>query len=210
MAQAWNRKRLNLSGSRNLDDFLHHSLDSLTPLAFLDESWPGQAKVLDLGSGAGFPGIPLALASSGWKVTLLEASSRKRVFLHTVLKEIGLDDRVKVLAGRAEVLGHDTEHREVYDLVFARAVAKMPALFELALPFVRIGGQLVSFVGNKSVDKYPPIVVRLLGGELKTDCKIDSKNVVHRNHILVVDKLIQTPDEFPRRPGIPEKRPLSG
>lgn len=165
------------------------------------------AGLIDVGSGAGLPGVPLAIARPDLHVTLLEANRRKAGFLERAVAELGLD--VRVLAGRAEDLAAGPPVREAYDVVTARAVAPLPILAELTLPLARVGGRAVLLKGPRvhkeiasargaiaTLGGGPPAVIEavLLGGS-------------HRA-IVVVPKARPTPHGFPRRPGVPQRAPL--
>jgi 16S rRNA (guanine527-N7)-methyltransferase len=190
-----------------------HFLESLALLPALrqvDLLAPGrQERVLDLGAGAGLPGLPLKIAVPDLGLTLLEATARKAAFLRQVVSELALE-RVDVLPGRAEEVARQAEQRQAYDLVVARAVAPLPALLELALPFLRIGGVLATPKGSGA----PQEVTRseralgLLGGELLSAAPMAIPGAIHQPWLVLVRKVSVTPEAYPRRPGVPAKRPL--
>ncbi len=205
---AWN-KRFNLTAITAKDEVItRHFLDSLSVAAALPHEPRSRGRgLLDLGSGAGFPGIPLKIAFPCWRVALLEASGKKAAFLEHVIRLLALDG-VSVLAGRAETLAHDPDHREAYDNVVSRAVAQMPVLAELCLPFCRLGG---TFVAQKSRAGAAEIssasqAIEMLGGRLAHMRDVDYDG--GRGLLAVVEKTARTPARYPRRPGIPAKRPL--
>jgi len=190
-----------------------HFLESLALLPALrqvDMLAPGrQERVLDLGAGAGLPGLPLKIAAPDLGLTLLEATARKAAFLREVVSELALE-QVEVLAGRAEEVAKQADRRQAYELVVARAVASLPTLLELALPFLRIGGVLAAPKGSGA----PQEVTRseralgLLGGELLSVVPLTVPGASHRPWLVLVRKVALTPEAYPRRPGIPAKRPL--
>ncbi len=190
-----------------------HFLESLALLPALrqvDLLAPGrQERVLDLGAGAGLPGLPLKIAAPDLSLTLLEATARKAAFLREVVSELALE-QVEVLAGRAEEVARQSDRRQAYELVVARAVAPLPTLLELALPFLRIGGVLAAPKGSGA----PQEVTRseralgLLGGKLLSVAPLAVPGAPHQPWLVLVRKVAPTPEVYPRRPGIPAKRPL--
>jgi 16S rRNA (guanine527-N7)-methyltransferase len=190
-----------------------HFLESLALLPVLRQVGllaPGrQERVLDLGAGAGLPGLPLKIAAPDLRLTLLEATARKAAFLREVVSELALE-QVDVLPGRAEEVARQADRREAYELVVARAVAPLPTLVELALPFLRIGGVLAAPKGSGA----PQEVVRseralgLLGGKLLSAVALAVPGAPRRPWLVLVRKVALTPEVYPRRPGIPAKRPL--
>ena len=195
----WNR-RINLTGARTLDQVEAQITDAD---ALLAASWANVNRVIDIGSGAGLPAIPLALARPGIKFTLLEANARKCAFLEHVAGTLGLRN-VTVLAGRAEEFGHRPSLREQFDRAISRAAARPAVLLELALPFVTTGGDLIAQVTVFDA-QFLDHAARLLGG--------GPPRVEHPlaggRALLVVDKLAQSPPEFPRRVGLPNRKPLA-
>jgi 16S rRNA (guanine527-N7)-methyltransferase len=180
--------------------------DSLVLLDFLP---PGPLRVIDIGSGGGLPGLPLRLARPDIALTLLEANQRKAAFLVQAAATLGLAD-VEVVARRAEDAGHDPLHRETYDFALARAVAPMPVLVELCLPFVALGGRLLAMKTDAAADADSARnAIARLGGEL---VEIGAAVSAARSlgQVVVVQKVSPTPPEYPRRPGVPSRRPLAG
>jgi 16S rRNA (guanine527-N7)-methyltransferase len=160
-----------------------------------------------VGSGGGLPGIPLAIARPDARVTLLEATGKKAAFLERAARGLGLDN-VRVLTARAEEAAHDSRERERYDVVVARAVAPLPALVELTLPFVRVGGVLAAVKGSRAEQETAEgegAVRRCGGGEVQSrSLSADTPAL----RLLLIPKVSPTPPELPRRPGMPVKRPL--
>ncbi|PZC47755.1 MAG: 16S rRNA (guanine527-N7)-methyltransferase [Chloroflexi bacterium] len=205
--RAWN-KRFNLTAIVQPDDIEEsHFVDSLTIATVLPEGTSFVGRLLDVGTGGGFPGIPLKIALPAISLTLLEATGKKVTFLREIASGLGLSD-VEVLQGRAEDFGRNLEHRDAFDVVVARALGGFPVALELCLPFVRVGGL---FIAQMKGQIQPQIsegrgVAVLLGSQVEDVVSID---VLGGDRVLVVvRKLAQTPDKYPRRAGIPAKRPL--
>ena len=174
--------------------------DSLVLLDFLP---PGPLRLIDVGSGGGLPGLPLKLARPELSLTLLEANRRKAAFLVQAAAKLGLPD-VEVIGARAEDAGRDPRHREAYDVATARALASMPVLAELCLPLVRVGGRLLAM---KTAGEEVSGAFELLGGGVPE--VIPAPTAAHEEGtVVVVPKVAPTPPAYPRRPGLPARRPL--
>jgi 16S rRNA (guanine527-N7)-methyltransferase len=168
---------------------------------------PVGAHVIDVGSGGGLPGIPLAIARPDLTVTLLEATGKKAAFLEETARDLDLSN-VRVLAARAEEAAHLPAEREAYDVATARAVAPLATLVELTLPFVRVGGALAAIKGSRAEEEIAAAGVALQrcgGGAVEVR---DLTPEVPTLRLLIVPKVAPIPDELPRRSGIPAKRPL--
>jgi 16S rRNA (guanine527-N7)-methyltransferase len=142
-------------------------------------------------------------------LVLLEAVAKKVAFLQHIVQKLGLDD-VEILVGRAEEIAHLTEYREKFNLVLSRAVAPLPTLVELVLPFCALGG---SFIAQKkgAIDEEIGKAskgILLLGGKIREIKRVDLEEFTDERYLVVIDKLSPTPPKYPRRPGIPAKRPL--
>ncbi|MCO5168345.1 MAG: 16S rRNA (guanine(527)-N(7))-methyltransferase RsmG [Planctomycetes bacterium] len=186
-----------------------HALDALLGLTCLPE---GGDPLVDVGSGGGVPGIPLALARPGWRVTLVESERRKAAFLEEACRALGLADRVGVRAARAEALGRDPAARERHGSAVIRAVAAAAPCLELTLPLVRVGGRAVLYRGPTEAAADLEVARRvapLLGGGLPDLVALTLPSGARRC-LLVVPKVAPCPERFPRREGIPTKRPLTG
>jgi 16S rRNA (guanine527-N7)-methyltransferase len=205
----WNQ-RVNLTSVVAWDAAMRtHFLDSLTVTAVLPPAVFARGAAIDVGSGAGFPGAVLAVLFPGLSVTLLEATGKKVRFLEALVAELGLRN-VRCVQARAEDLAHDPTHRGRYDIAFARALAGMPALAELCLPFVRIGGLLVAqkkgtFDAELDSARY---AIQTLGGEAPEVRWLDVPELGERRALVVVKKLRDTPPAYPRRSGVPANQPL--
>ena len=194
----WNRS-VNLTAAQTLEQVEALIADAD---ALLTASWTGITTVIDIGSGGGLPAIPLAVAMPPVQFTLLEANARKCAFLEHVAATLGLTN-VVVACGRAEELGHRPALREQFDRAISRAAARPQVLLELALPFVRTGGDLVAQVSTIDPHLLEP-AARLLGGGTP---RVEREAGGHG--LLVVPKLAPTPSRFPRRTGLPGRKPLA-
>jgi len=190
-----------------------HFVESLALLAALrraDVLEPGSAaRTLDLGTGAGLPGLPMKLAHPELALTLLEATAKKAAFLSEVVQDLGLQD-VEVVTARAEEEAHRANRRETYDLVVARAVAPLPVLLELALPFLRLGGYLAASKGSAARREVAASAraLAVLGGEVLSMAALHVPGARVQPTLVLVRKVAPTPPAYPRRAGIPAKRPL--
>jgi 16S rRNA (guanine527-N7)-methyltransferase len=167
------------------------------------------AKVIDVGSGAGLPGLPMAIAWPALHVTLLEATGKKCRFLETVASSLELE-HVTVVEGRAEEWAHDEAHRGAYDLVVARAVAALPVLLEYCVPFLRVGGALAAAKGSAAQSELDAsqAALRELGAALEDVVPLVLPGLPPQR-VVVVRKVAETPARYPRRTGIPSKRPIA-
>lgn len=207
---AWNR-HLNLTAITDYQEVqTRHFLDSLTiVLAWPEKPVAPGYRVIDIGSGAGLPGIPLKIAFPAIKLVLLEASRKKALFLEHLKNKLGLND-TEIAVGRAEAVAHDTCYRERFDLALSRAVASLPTLAELTLPFCRVGGLLIAQKkGNikEEVSAAAPAIT-WLGGHLQEVKDLKLEELPDRRYLVVIAKVSPTPATYPRRPGLPAKRPL--
>ena len=187
-----------------------HFLDSLTvTLALRQSIASNNARVIDVGSGAGIPGLPLKILFPKMSLMLLESTAKKAIFLNHIKQKLELDD-VEVVVGRAEEVAHLSEYRERFDIVLSRAVASLPTLVELALPFCTIGG---SFVAQKKGNIDLEIsraakAINTMGGSLREVKRVELEEFTDARQLVIIDKVSLTPLQYPRRPGIPAKRPL--
>jgi 16S rRNA (guanine527-N7)-methyltransferase len=212
---AWNA-RVNLTRiTKPTEIETRHFLDSLTCAAPLLARWGPAAPVLplrciDVGSGGGFPGVPLRLALPRLRVTLLESTGKKVEFLHHLIAALGLTG-VDAVTERAETLAHAPGHRESYDAAFARALAPLPVLLELTLPFLRVGGLLVApRKGDLGAEiAAAAFACQTLGGAPPTIAPVTVPPLDDGRALVVVEKAATTPAAYPRRPGLPAKRPLA-
>jgi 16S rRNA (guanine527-N7)-methyltransferase len=203
----WNQQ-INLTAIIDYEEVqLKHFLDSLT-VSLVGKPTKGNS-VIDVGTGAGMPGIPLKIAFPDIKLVLLEATVKKVSFLHHIRQKLGLND-VEIVVGRAEEIAHVPRYREQFELVLSRAVAPLPTLVELTLPFCALGG---SFIAQKkgNVDEEVNLAgkaIDTLGGRLRETKRIEIEEFADERCLVVIDKISPTPEQYPRRPGVPGKRPL--
>lgn len=203
----WNEK-LNLTSITEPERIaVEHYLDSIAPLAF-NLIGEGMA-VVDVGTGAGFPGLPLAILAPFASFTLIDATRKKVTYLQTVCSELGLTN-IEFVWGRAEGIARDKAFRESFDVAVARAFGALDLVWECTLPFVKVGGIALAYKGAK-VDEELEVGKRtapLLGGEVKEVRKFKLPSTEINRALVIAAKVTNTPLKFPRRPGIPEKRPL--
>ena len=174
-------------------------------LVLLEHLGPAH-RVVDVGSGGGLPGLALKIVRSDLNMTLIEADQNKAAFLVQACAALGLPD-VEVLARRAEELGHEPRLRESFDLAVARALAPTPVLVELCLPLVRVGGRLLAQKTYKEEAAAAERAIGLLGGSL--DAIVPAPSSARRSGtVMIVSKVEPTPAAYPRRPGVPARKPL--
>jgi 16S rRNA (guanine527-N7)-methyltransferase len=207
------QRKINITSTRDSYEIIYkHFLDSFSCVQLVNrerKNFPKKQKIIDVGSGAGLPGIPIKILLSETKMTLLEARKNKKEFLDIAVSRLGLKNTF-VLQNRAENLGKTKEHREKYHIVLSRAVASLGILAEYCLPLCKIGGIVIAFKGSSYWEEVNmnQKVVEKLGGSLESINLIKNFNSVHVRSILVIRKIELTPENFPRRNGIPQKRPL--
>jgi 16S rRNA (guanine527-N7)-methyltransferase len=207
----WN-KRVNLTAVTDYSSVqIKHFLDSLTVALALPakEMQRPDFDIVDVGTGAGFPGLPLKIVFPPPRLVLIEPTAKKTDFLHHVIRKLQLE-KVEVLNARAEEAAHLSLYREQFALALSRAVAPLPTLVELTLPFCRIGGR---FVGQKKGEIAGEIsraekAIAALGGKLGQIKKIELNEFTDTRYLIIVDKIYPTPGKYPRRTGVPERRPI--
>ncbi|MDP6576588.1 MAG: 16S rRNA (guanine(527)-N(7))-methyltransferase RsmG [Dehalococcoidales bacterium] len=206
----WNQ-RLNLTRITDYEEGqVKHFLDSLTVVLALKPPVDGEGlRLIDVGTGAGMPGIPLKILLPGISLVLLDATAKKAAFLRHIRQKLGLDD-VEIIVGRAEDVAREALYREKFGLVLSRAVASLSTLVELTLPFCAIDGRFIAQKkgGVDSEINRAARAIGLLGGELREVRKITLEEFTDERWLVVIDKVSVTPPQYPRRPGIPAKKPL--
>lgn len=206
----WNQK-FNLTAIKNPAEVeIKHFLDSLSCLpAIRAGRTPSPFSLIDIGSGAGFPGIPLKIVCPEMRLTLVESVGKKVAFLEHIAAKLGLKE-VSLFKARAEELGREAAHREKYDWAVARAVAEMRTLLEYLLPLVKLGGKALAQKGENAPAETHGAehAAQVLGGCLAQIMPVELPGVVEQRFLVVFDKVAATPGRYPRRPGTPSKEPL--
>ncbi len=203
----WNQK-FNLTAIRDAAGIrTKHFLDSFSCVLAWQANPP--ANLIDIGTGAGFPGIPLKILYQHLKVTLVESVGKKAMFCQHIISLLGLEG-IEVVQARAEDLGQASAHREQYEWGLARAVADMRVLAEYLLPLVQMGGSMLAQKGDSAPAEVHAAegAIKLLGGEVRQLVPVTLPGVVEERHLVLVDKVATTPPGYPRKPGIPTKKPL--
>ncbi len=203
----WN-ERINLTTiTDDREIAIKHFLDSLSPLQEKDCLKKG--RVIDIGTGAGFPGIPLKIMMPALEITLLDSLKKRLTFLDGVIEKLELEN-IQTLHGRAEDYGKDPDHRETYDYAISRAVARMPVLLEYALPFVKVGGFFICQKGPGVTEELETSkkALEVLGGEISSIREVQLPFVERGHHVVMVKKIKKTPKNYPRQAGKPGKTPL--
>ncbi|GFP98476.1 ribosomal rna small subunit methyltransferase g [Phtheirospermum japonicum] len=212
----WNQK-MNLTAVKEENEVMErHIEDSLAIIdpvrsAYLSNCGNSFDKlsVVDVGSGAGLPGLILAIACRDWKVTLLESMNKRCVFLEHVVNLIGLQN-VQIVRDRAENIGQNHEFREGFDIAVARAVAEMRVLAEYCVPLVRVGGLFVAAKGHDPQEEVTKAerAINLMGASLLQTCFVESHSKYGQRTVIICLKDDSTPRKYPRAPGTPSKLPL--
>ena len=187
---------------------IKHFLDSLSVVRAFPHGFVPQS-MIDIGTGAGFPGIPLKIIFPDAKLTLVESVKKKAGFCEHMVELLGLND-VLISSARAEEIGQDPAHREQYPVVVARAVAHMPILVEFLLPLAKVGGLVVMQKGSSAHRETEASrnAIRLLGGKLVEIIPVMLPGLEDERYLVVLEKIKATKAEFPRRVGIPAKAPI--
>ena len=203
----WN-ERMNLTAiTEPRDVAVKHMVDSLT--AYDAALFSGAPTVIDVGTGAGFPGIPLKIFDPSIRLTLMDSLAKRLAFLEAVVEDLGLTG-VTCVHARAEDAAHEPQRRERYDIAVSRAVARLPVLLEYTLPFVKKGGHLIALKGRTAEEeaKDAKRALKLLGGRLETIRPVTLPGLSDMRAVLTITKIAPTPKAYPRKAGTPAKKPL--
>lgn len=199
-------KVMNLTAITEFDEVMDkHFLDSV--YLFRSIKLEADYKLIDIGTGAGFPGIPLKIVFPELKITLLDSLNKRVGFLNDVIEELNLND-IEAIHGRAEDIARNKAYRASYDIAVSRAVANLSTLSEYCLPFVKIGGKFVSYKSGDCADEVDnaKAAIHLLGGKIN---KIDEFSYSNNSRsFIVIDKVMNTSNKYPRKAGLPSKKPL--
>ncbi|MCO7175264.1 16S rRNA (guanine(527)-N(7))-methyltransferase RsmG [Sporolactobacillus kofuensis] len=203
----WNEK-MNLTAITDEKEVaIKHFFDSLTPVFYF--SFRDIRTLCDVGSGAGFPGIPLKILFPELKLTIVDSLKKRLAFLQTVVDSLALD-HVTLCHDRAETFAHKSDMREQFDLVTARAVAKLSVLTEYCLPLVRQGGSFIALKGMNAEDEVQQAdhAIHQLGGTFGQSVALDLPEESGKRVLVCINKTSSTPGKYPRKPGVPAKNPL--
>jgi 16S rRNA (guanine527-N7)-methyltransferase len=203
----WNQK-FNLTAIRDVESIrTKHFLDSFSCVLAWKAAPP--TRLIDVGTGAGFPGVPLKILYPNLKLTLVESVGKKAMFCQHIVRVLGLE-HVDVVQARAEDLGQNANHREKYDWAVARAVANLNVLSEYLIPLVKVGGTMLAQKGESGPAEAQSAeqTMKLLGGKLKQLIPVNLPGVADDRYLVLVDKVAATPPKYPRKPGIAAKQPL--
>lgn len=204
----WNEK-INLTAITDRDEvYLKHFYDSIT-LGLHTEVLNGEVTLCDVGAGAGFPSIPLKIAYPNIQVTIVDSLNKRINFLELLFEELGLEG-VRCFHDRAETFGQNPAHRAAYDIVTARAVARMSVLSELCMPLVKKEGYFVAMKAASSQEELDAAkaAIATLGGKVEKDYAFELPKEEGERHIILIKKTKETPKKYPRKPGVPNKKPL--
>ena len=207
LLKEWNEK-INITAiTDDKEIYTKHFLDSLSPI--ITNLFNGDEKIIDIGTGGGFPGLPLKIYNNNLNVTLLDSLNKRIIFLNEVIKSLNLEN-IQAIHGRAEELGRTEDYREKYNICISRAVASLNTLSEYCIPFVKVGGYFISMKGPDVEEelKEAEKAINILGGKIiKTEkIKIPETDIIHS--LIIIEKIKSTPTKYPRGAGKPKKKPL--
>ena len=200
------KKKMNLTAIEQEEDIItKHFIDSLSIASYI----PDTTKIIDIGTGAGFPGIPLKILKKDLSITLLDSLNKRITFLEEVIRNLSLEN-IQAVHARAEELAHKEEYREQYDIAVSRAVAPMHTLLEYMLPYVKIGGKCICMKGPNLQEESKDLqnCLETLGGKIEKIEEIVLPETEIKRNIMLIKKENKTPKKYPRNPGMPSKKPL--
>ncbi len=204
-------KVMNLTAITDFEEvIIKHFLDSVSIIKAVDlKNYSDKVKMIDIGTGAGFPGIPLKIVYPQVDIILLDSLNKRINFLNEVIEILGLQG-IKAIHGRSEELGHSVEYREQFDLCVSRAVANMAVLSEFCIPFVKVGGQFISYKAGDSDEEIRngEYAVNLMGGKIKEEILFTIPNSDISRKFVVINKFKNTGKKYPRKAGTPAKNPI--
>lgn len=207
LLKEWNEKINITTITDDVEIDQKHFLDSLTPL--MTNLFNGSKRIIDIGTGGGFPGVPLKIAKDELSVDLLDSLNKRIIFLNEVIAKLGLKN-IRAIHGRAEELSMRGDYREAYDICVSRAVASLNTLSEYCIPFVKVGGYFVSMKGPEFQDELSSSsnAIKILGGKVVDTMTITIPQSNINHSIIIIEKIKQTPTKYPRGGGKPRKNPL--
>ncbi len=201
----WNEK-INLTAITEEDDIiLKHFVDSLTISKYIKKG----ESIVDVGTGAGFPGIPVKIAREDVNVTLVDSLNKRILFLNDVIEKLKLE-KIKTLHFRAEEFGQNKKYRESFDIATSRAVANLSTLVEYLLPLVKVGGKCICMKGSEMKEELEASkkAIEILGGEIEQVYEFTLPESDIKRNIIIINKKSSTPKKYPRKPGTPAKEPI--
>ncbi|OEF99683.1 16S rRNA (guanine(527)-N(7))-methyltransferase [Vulcanibacillus modesticaldus] len=202
----WNQK-INLTAITEPKEVLvKHFFDSLTPAFYHELS---DQTLIDIGAGAGFPSIPLKICFPELKITLLDSLNKRITFLKHVIEVLGLQN-INCIHGRAEELAKNDKYREAFDIAISRAVARLNILSELSLPFVKLGGYMIALKGSNTYEEVDEAkkAIQIMGAKLTKEHHLLLPENFGERKIIIIKKTKETPKKYPRKPGIPSRKPI--
>lgn len=205
LLKEWNEK-INITAITDDEEIdIKHFLDSLTP--YTTDLLNGEKKIIDIGTGGGFPGLPLKIINDNLDVTLLDGLNKRIKFLNEVISSLNLD-KIQAIHGRAEELSRKPKYREQFDIAISRAVASLDTLSEYCIPFVKVGGYFISMKGSDIEDELKNSLnsIKILGAKVvdKKIVKLPGSDIKHS--LIIIEKIRQTPTKYPRGGGKPRKK----
>lgn len=201
----WNKK-INLTAIIEPDEIiLKHFVDSLTISKYI----PDGTKAVDVGTGAGFPGIPLKIYRQDIEITLLDSLQKRINFLDEVIRELNLE-KIETVHSRVEDFGKDKKYREEFDIATSRAVANLATLSEYLLPLVKVGGKVIGMKGSLIEEELENSknAIKILGGKIERVDEFELPNSDISRNVILINKIKETPNKYPRKAGEPSKKPL--